>query len=76
VKATAGVGVLLQRSDRAAAELRARMNLPKWSLAGALDSGRITRAVFDRLPVGRLTGASPKPDDASQSPEPQPQAPA
>jgi hypothetical protein len=76
VKATAGIGVLLQRSDRAAAELRERMDLPRWSLDRALDSRRITRAVFDRLPVGRLTGASPKPDDASQPPAPQPQAPA
>lgn len=76
LSATAGVGVLLQRSDRAAAELRERMALPQWSLDGALDSSKITRAVLNRLPIGPLSGASSKHDDASQPPAQQPPAPA
>ena len=73
--ATSGVELLLQRSDRAAAELRERMDLPKWSLDRALDSSKLTRAVFNRLPVGRLI-ESPSDATDSDQPAPEPQAPA
>jgi hypothetical protein len=73
--ATAGVEFLLQRSDRAAAEIRERMDLPKWSLDRALDSSKLTRAVFNRLPVGRLI-ESPSDATDSDQPAPRPQAPA
>jgi hypothetical protein len=73
---TSGVEILLQRSDRAAAELRERMDLPKWSLDRALDSSRLTRAVLNRLPVGNLSETSPSHDDAPPPTGLRPQAPA
>ncbi len=74
--ATAGVEILLQRSDRAAAELRERMDLPKWSLDRALDSSKLTRAVFNRLPLGGPIEPRTKHDDSDPKTAQQPPAPA